>query len=63
MLDTRFDFSTLNDITKKEIELKNIPGVMGVGLFTRRAMFTIKQIQMVLLKLLGCYDIGAFTNR
>jgi len=37
ILDTRFDFSTLNNIKKKEIELKNIPGVIEVGLFTRRA--------------------------
>ena len=37
ILDTGFDFSTINDIRKKEIELKNIPGVIEIGLFTRHA--------------------------
>jgi ribose 5-phosphate isomerase A len=30
-------FSSIIDVPKKEIELKNIPGVLEVGLFTRRA--------------------------
>lgn len=30
-------FSSIPDPRKKEVELKNIPGVMEVGLFTRRA--------------------------
>jgi len=30
-------FTSLVDVQKKEIELKNIPGVLEVGLFTRRA--------------------------
>ena len=37
ILDTRFDFSTINDIKKKEVELKSIPGVVEVGIFTRHA--------------------------
>ncbi len=37
ILDTRFDFSTISNIRKKEIELKSIPGIIEVGLFTRRA--------------------------
>ncbi|HZA71152.1 MAG TPA: ribose-5-phosphate isomerase A [Nitrososphaeraceae archaeon] len=32
-----FDFSTINDIKKKEVELKSIPGVVEVGIFTRHA--------------------------
>jgi len=35
ILDTTF--SSIPDPKKKEIELKNIPGVLEVGLFTRRA--------------------------
>lgn len=35
VLDT--SFSSLNDVRKKELELKSIPGVLEVGLFTRRA--------------------------
>jgi ribose 5-phosphate isomerase A len=30
-------FASIIDVPKKEIELKNIPGVLEVGLFTRRA--------------------------
>ena len=30
-------FASLTDVPKKEMELKNIPGVLEVGLFTRRA--------------------------
>ena len=30
-------FASIVDVPKKEIELKNIPGVLEVGLFTRRA--------------------------
>ena len=30
-------FASIMDVPKKEIELKNIPGVLEVGLFTRRA--------------------------
>ena len=37
ILDTGFDFSTINDIRKKEVQLKSIPGIVEVGLFTRRA--------------------------
>jgi ribose 5-phosphate isomerase A len=37
ILDTRFDFSTISNIRNKEIELKSIPGIIEVGLFTRRA--------------------------
>jgi ribose 5-phosphate isomerase A len=37
ILDTRFDFSTISNIRKKEVELKTIPGIVEVGLFTRRA--------------------------
>jgi ribose 5-phosphate isomerase A len=37
ILDTRFDFSTISNIRKKEVELKTIPGVVEVGLFTRHA--------------------------
>jgi len=37
ILDTGFDFSATNDIRKKEVELKSIPGVVEVGLFTRHA--------------------------
>jgi ribose 5-phosphate isomerase A len=37
ILDTSFDFSTINDIRKKEVELETIPGIMEVGLFTRQA--------------------------
>jgi ribose 5-phosphate isomerase A len=37
ILDTAFDFSVINDIRKKEVELKSIPGVVEVGLFTRQA--------------------------
>ena len=37
ILDTRFDFSTISNIRKKEVELKNIPGIVEVGLFTRYA--------------------------
>jgi ribose 5-phosphate isomerase A len=37
ILDTGFDFSTINDIRKKEVELKSIPGIVEVGLFTRHA--------------------------
>jgi ribose 5-phosphate isomerase A len=35
ILDTSFNL--LTDVRKKELELKNIPGVLEVGLFTRRA--------------------------
>jgi ribose 5-phosphate isomerase A len=35
ILDT--SFNSITDIKRKELELKNIPGVMEVGLFTRRA--------------------------
>ena len=37
ILDTSFDFSTINDIRKKEVDLKSIPGIVEVGLFTRHA--------------------------
>lgn len=37
ILDTEFDFSTISNIRNKEIELKTIPGIIEVGLFTRRA--------------------------
>jgi len=37
ILDTTFSPSSLSDIQKKEIELKSIPEVLEVGLFTRRA--------------------------
>jgi ribose 5-phosphate isomerase A len=37
ILDTRFDFSTISNIRQKEVELKSIPGIVEVGLFTRRA--------------------------
>ena len=37
ILDTSFDFSTIYDIRKKEVELKSIPGIIEVGLFTRHA--------------------------
>jgi ribose 5-phosphate isomerase A len=37
ILDTSFDFLTINDIRKKEVELKSIPGIIEVGLFTRHA--------------------------
>jgi ribose 5-phosphate isomerase A len=37
ILDTGFDFSTINDIRKEEVELKSIPGIVEVSLFTRRA--------------------------
>ncbi|HEX7207213.1 MAG TPA: ribose 5-phosphate isomerase A [Nitrososphaeraceae archaeon] len=37
ILDTGLNFSVTNNIRKKEIELKNIPGVIEVGLFTRHA--------------------------
>jgi ribose 5-phosphate isomerase A len=36
ILDTTFP-SSISDIRKKEIELKSIPGVLEVGLFTRQA--------------------------
>jgi ribose 5-phosphate isomerase A len=35
ILDTSFDFSS--DITRQEVELKNIAGVVEVGLFTKHA--------------------------
>jgi ribose 5-phosphate isomerase A len=37
ILDTKFDFSTISNIRKKEVELKTIPGILEVGLFTRCA--------------------------
>ncbi|HEX9317408.1 MAG TPA: ribose 5-phosphate isomerase A [Nitrososphaeraceae archaeon] len=37
ILDTGFDFSTINNIRDKEVELKSIPGIVEVGLFTRHA--------------------------
>jgi ribose 5-phosphate isomerase A len=37
IFDTTFPASSLSDIQKKEIELKSIPGVLEVGLFTRHA--------------------------
>jgi ribose 5-phosphate isomerase A len=37
VLDTSFNFLTINDIRKKEVELKSIPGILEVGLFTRHA--------------------------
>jgi ribose 5-phosphate isomerase A len=37
ILDTSFDFLTINDIRKKEVELKSIPGIVEIGLFTRHA--------------------------
>jgi ribose 5-phosphate isomerase A len=37
ILDTSFDFSTINDMRMKEVELKSIPGIVEVGLFTRHA--------------------------
>jgi ribose 5-phosphate isomerase A len=37
ILYTGFDFIVIKNMRKEEIELKSIPGIVEVGLFTRRA--------------------------
>jgi ribose 5-phosphate isomerase A len=57
ILDTIFPsslFSSLSDLQKKEIELKSIPGVLEVGLFTRRADVYYKAMHN------GSFDIIKF---
>ena len=47
-------FSSLSDLQKKEIELKSIPGVPEVGLFTRHADVYYKAMHN------GSFDIIKF---
>jgi ribose 5-phosphate isomerase A len=54
ILDTTFPPSSISDIKKKEIELKSIPGVLEVGLFTRRADIYYKALDN------GSFDIAEF---
>jgi ribose 5-phosphate isomerase A len=54
ILDTTFSPSSLSDIQKKEIELKSIPEVLEVGLFTRRANIYYKAMDN------GSFDIAEF---